>query len=109
MDDPTTGPDSPAARTVHAFDEELAEMDAVATAAAVASGALSPLEVTDAAIRRAAAVDPALHAVVVADDDRARSAARSLGVRGGLAGVPTYIKDMVDVEGYPTSWGSPAI
>ena len=109
MDDPTTGPDSPAARTVHAFDEELAEMDAVATAAAVASGALSPLEVTDAAIRRAAAVDPALHAVVVADDDRARSAARSLGVRGGLAGVPTYIKDMVDVEGYPTAWGSPAI
>ena len=38
-------------RTVHAFDEELAELDAVDTAAAVASGALSPLEVADAGDR----------------------------------------------------------
>jgi amidase len=96
-------------RSVHAFDQELAGLDAVDTARAVASGALSPLEVTDAAIRRAAAVEPELHAIVVADDDRARDAARDLRLRGGLAGVPTYIKDMVDVEGYPTAWGSPAI
>ena len=53
-------------RSVHAFDQELAELDAVDTARAVASGALSPLEVTDAAIRRAAAVEPELHAIVVA-------------------------------------------
>lgn len=107
----STSPDvGPApVRTAHAFAEELAELDAVDTAAAVASGALSPLEVADAAIRRAAAVEPSLHAIVTADDDRARAAARELRVRGGLAGVPTYIKDMVDVKGYPTAWGSPAI
>ncbi len=102
-------PDASPVRTAHAFDEDLASLDAVDTARAVASGALSPLEVADAAIRRAAVVEPELHAIVAADDERARIAAGELRVRGGLAGVPTYIKDMVDVAGYPTTWGSPAI
>jgi amidase len=94
---------------VHAFDLDLAEMDGVDTARAVASGALSPVEVAEAALARAAHVDAQLHAVVASDPERAIAAARRLDRRGGLAGVPTYIKDMVDVAGYATTWGSPAL
>lgn len=108
MDDPTEAP-APPRQPVHAFDMDLAAMDGVDTARAVAAGALSPAEVAEAALARAARVDGELHAVVATDPERAIAAARSLPVRGGLAGVPTYIKDMVDVAGYPTTWGSPAI
>ncbi len=94
---------------VHAFDHDLAELDGVATAAAVASGALRPAEVVAAALARAAAVEPVLNAVVVSDADRAVDAAERLERRGGLAGVPTYIKDMADSKGYPTTWGSPGL
>ena len=48
---------------VHAFDLDLAELDGVATAAAVASGALRPTEVVAAALARAELVEPALNAV----------------------------------------------
>lgn len=109
MVDPGSPQDASAVRSTHAFDHELARMDAVDTARAIASGALSPVEVTRAAIERAAAVESELHAIVVADAERALEAAEGLTRRGGLAGVPTYIKDMVDVAGYPTAWGSPAI
>ena len=91
---------------VHAFDQELAEMDGVATAAAVAAGALRPTEVVGAALARAELVEPALNAVVASDAERALGAAEGLELRGGLAAVPTYIKDMADSQGYPTTWGS---
>lgn len=94
---------------VHAFDEDLAYLDGVATAAAVASGALRPTEVVAAALARAEQVEPALNAVVSSDPDRALCAAEELERRGGLAGVPTYIKDMADSQGYPTTWGSPGL
>lgn len=96
-------------RTIHAFDDELAGFDAVATADAIAAGSLTPLEVTEAAIRRSEQVESEIAAIIVDDHERALDAARRLGRRGGLAGVPTYIKDMVDVAGLPTTWGSEAI
>lgn len=88
------------------FDQELASMDAVATADAITAGALTPVEVTAAAVRRCEIAGPALGAVVTPDYERALDAARTLRRRGGLAGVPTMIKDMVDVAGLPTQWGS---
>ncbi|MEI2697947.1 MAG: amidase [Microthrixaceae bacterium] len=94
---------------VHTFDLDLAELDGVATAAAVASGALRPTEVVAAALARAELVEPALNAVVVSDPDRALGAAQRLEMRGGLAAVPTYVKDMADSQGYPTAWGSPGL
>lgn len=96
-----------ALRTTHAFGDELAGFDAVATGEAVRSGALSASEVVRAAIARARAVDPAVHALVVDDFDRAQATADA-GRAGPFAGVPTVIKDMTDVAGLPTRNGSAA-
>lgn len=94
-----------AVRTVHAFDDELARMDAVATAEAIRRGDLSAEEAVSAAIRRAERLEPHLNAIVVADFERALENARRKPA-GPFGGVPTFIKDMIDVAGLPTRWGS---
>ncbi|MBL4683683.1 MAG: amidase [Nannocystaceae bacterium] len=94
--------------TTHAFtDDALANHDAVALAALVRDGTLSAHEVATAAVARARAADATLNAVVldVYDAAIARSAA---SCSGPFAGVPTFIKDMIDVEGLPTRFGSEA-
>lgn len=94
---------------VHAFDEELARWDAVATIDALDRGDVSVREVVDAAIDRATSVDPRLNAVAF---DRYRAARVGLPRRtrrGGFGGVPTFIKDMVPVAGLPLTWGSTAL
>jgi amidase len=95
-------------RTVHAFTDELAQLDAVATAEAVRAGRIQPREVVAAAIARAQALEPSLHAIATEDYDRAVK--RSLGpATGPFAGVPTVIKDLTDVAGLPTRNGSEAL
>lgn len=86
------------------------EPGAIATAAAIARGELSPLEAVDAAIARIEALDGAINAVVVRDFDRARDAAKALdGTKPGadqpLFGLPMTIKESFNVAGLPTSWG----
>lgn len=96
-------------RTAHAFcDDVLGRYDATALAALIRSGEISATEATEAAIRRAEAVEPALGAIAAADFDRARQ--RSGQPRGGVfSGVPTFIKDMTDVAGLPTRFGTAAL
>ena len=93
--------------TIHATDE-LARLDAVGLAAAIATGDVSALEATEAAIGRAEALNPHLNAFVVTDFDRARAHASAPG-KGVFSGVPTVIKDNTDVFGLPTRQGSRAI
>jgi amidase len=72
---------------------------------ALHSRAVSVREVVEAAIARVERVDPDLNAVAFTAFDRARSEARS--PRGGFfAGVPTLVKDNVDVAGMPTREGT---
>ena len=52
--------------------DEYAAMDGLAIAAAVRSGQVSALEVTDAAIAAIEALNPVLNALVLKDFDRAR-------------------------------------
>jgi amidase len=93
--------------TAHSYGDDLAGLDAVATAAAVRGGDVSAEEVVRAAIERARRVDPLIGAV--ACDDYERAPLRARHVRGGtFAGVPTFIKDMTDVAGLPTRNGSAA-
>src|SRR5690349_22039237 len=93
---------------VHAFsDDALADLDAVGVVERLQAGEVSIPEVVEAAIARSEKVAGELGAIAHADADRARREARS--PHGGyFAGVPTYVKDNVDVAGMPTMNGTDA-
>ncbi len=88
-------------------DDALGEDDAVGLTERLRAGEVSSVEVVDAAIARVEAVDPVLHAVAHADRDRARAEAAEPR-DGFFSGVPTFVKDNVDVAGMPTQQGSDA-
>ncbi len=88
---------------------------ALELAAGIRSGKLDPVEVLDAYLTRVDALDAKLNAVVWRDDERARAdavrareAVRRGDPLGPLHGVPVPIKDLTDVEGWPTTYGSRA-
>ena len=93
---------------VHAFgDDALGDLDAVGLAGEIRSGEVTVSEVVEAAIARAERVNPELNAIVHAAFDRAR--AEAADPRGGFfAGVPSFLKDNVDVAGMPTRQGTDA-
>jgi len=79
-------------------------------------GEVSPLELIDAAEARIAEVEPAVNALPTLCLDRARDHARRLmagegreleGQAGWLGGLPVTIKDLTDVAGVRTTYGSP--
>src|SRR5690606_19716027 len=89
--------------------------DAVELARMVRAREVTALELIDAAIARARAAAP-LAAIVLESFERARSEAartdalieRRATLPGAFAGVPTFIKDQIDVVGLPTRYGSDA-
>ncbi|GFG76488.1 amidase [Mycobacterium botniense] len=96
-------------RRVHAFgDDALGDLDAVALADALAARRLSRLDVVQAAIARTEAVNPTLNALAYQAFDQALAAASALDETGFFGGVPTFVKDNVDVAGLPTMRGTDA-
>lgn len=94
---------------VHAFgNDALGDLDSVGVAAAIASGSISAREAAEAAIARAALVNPALNAIQHPDFDRGLTAA-DRPAAGVFSGVPTFVKDNTDVAGLPTDQGSLAV
>ncbi|MGW4896060.1 amidase [Kitasatospora sp. NPDC004240] len=94
-------------RRIHAFgDDALGDHDAVALAASVRSGEVTPAELADAAVRRARLMEPELEAVAFASYERPRISPAA--AEGALYGVPTFLKDNVDLRGMPTGHGSAA-
>ncbi|MFL0179268.1 amidase [Mycobacterium sp. SMC-15] len=96
---------------VHAFgDDALGDSDTVGLVERLRSGEVSAAELIDAAIARTEAVNPQLNALAYRAFDRARATARqgSGGHSGFFHGVPTFIKDNVDVAGMPTMQGTDA-
>ncbi len=92
---------------------DLVTATAADTAAAVASGVVSAVEVAQAHLDRITAVDPAVHAFLHVDTEGALQAARAVDARraageplGPLAGVPLALKDVLTMEGVPTTCGS---
>jgi aspartyl-tRNA(Asn)/glutamyl-tRNA(Gln) amidotransferase subunit A len=76
----------------------------------LASRELSPVEVTDAFLRRIEQYDGQIHAYVRVTVDRARADARLAeaeiargNLRGPLHGVPVALKDLFDTAGIPTT------
>ena len=93
---------------VHAFgDDALGDLDAVGLVTAIQEGEVSIPEVVEAAIERTERLQSELNAVAYVAYDRARAEARD--PRGGFfAGVPTFVKDNVDVANMPTQQGCDA-
>ncbi|OBG16045.1 amidase [Mycobacterium intracellulare] len=95
-------------RHVHAFgDDALGDLDAVGLAEAIRSGRVGRAEAVETAIARTEAVDPALNGLAYAGFRQARAAAAQ-AADGYFSGVPTFIKDNVDVAGQPTMHGTDA-
>ncbi len=91
---------------------DLVSQDACAVVDLLRREAVSPHDLLDALERRIAAVDPAVNALPTLCFERARAAADRLmrkpaGERGLLAGLPVAIKDLNDVAGVRTTYGSP--
>jgi amidase len=93
---------------VHAYsDDALGDLDAVGLVEHLQAGKVSVTEVVEAAIARTEQVADELGAIAHPDLERARREARA--PRGGFfAGVPTFVKDNVDVAGMPTMEGTDA-
>ncbi|MBV1860281.1 MAG: amidase [Nannocystaceae bacterium] len=95
--------------SIHAFrDDVLDDQDAVGLAQLIANKDVSAVEVVQASIARAHAVQPALNAI---ESERFEDGLAQAGKpgRGFFAGVPTFIKDNADVAGLPTNHGSAAL
>jgi len=94
---------------------ELTHMTAQAVVRLLRQGRVSPLELIDAALARIAATDAVLNALPTLCADRARDRARRLMESasavapgpGWLGGLPLAVKDLNDVAGVRTTYGSP--
>jgi amidase len=93
---------------VHAFsDDALGDVDAVDLVTRLQNGEVSATELVEAAIERTEKVNPDLNGLAYAAFERARAEARTPR-DGFFSGVPSFIKDIVDVEGMPTMMGTDA-
>lgn len=86
---------------------DLGRLDAVATASAIRNGEVTAAESIAAAIDRAEAANPEINAIVTPYFDGARERAVEAGA-GPWLGVPSFIKDLNNVIGQRTTYGSRA-
>jgi aspartyl-tRNA(Asn)/glutamyl-tRNA(Gln) amidotransferase subunit A len=77
------------------------------------NGSLSPVELMEHLLKRVEALDRRLHSFRLLSRERAMAAARAaeLALRAGqdmgpLHGIPYAVKDLIDVQGLPTTAGS---
>jgi amidase len=93
---------------VHAFgDDALGDADATEIAELVRTKQVSATETCEAAVSRALAMQPLVNAVECPDYERALASAETLPA-GPFSGVPTFVKDNIDVAGLPTNHGTEA-
>jgi aspartyl-tRNA(Asn)/glutamyl-tRNA(Gln) amidotransferase subunit A len=83
-------------------------------AAAVRRGEVSPVDLVERVLARAAETEPDVHAYLTLDAEGARAAAAAAERRvaageelGPLHGVPIGVKDLIDTAGLRTTYGSP--
>ncbi|MET0339166.1 MAG: amidase [Caulobacter sp.] len=80
--------------------------DASEIASRIRRKKISTVEAVETAIRRAEALNPKLNFMVTPDYERAMDKAKKGGQTGPFAGVPFLVKDLNDVTGLPTRYGS---
>jgi aspartyl-tRNA(Asn)/glutamyl-tRNA(Gln) amidotransferase subunit A len=93
--------------------EEIWRQSGTEQARLIRQGDVSPMDVLDASLQRIEALDSELNAFCVLDEESAKEAARDAerAVENGddlglLHGVPVGIKDLINVEGMRTTYGS---
>src|SRR5882672_1203677 len=98
------------------MNNDLWKLTAVEAVTLLKKREISPLDLVEASARRIADVEPAVNALPTLCLDRARAHARRImagtaceasGEAGWLAGLPVSIKDLTDVAGVRTTYGSP--
>ncbi|MDA0684472.1 MAG: amidase [Bacteroidetes bacterium] len=94
-------------------DEELAFLTVPELSSLLKAGKVTSLELTELYLARLKQYDPVLECVVHVTEERARRQARAADAelaagqwRGPLHGIPWGAKDLLNVEGYPTTWGA---
>ena len=87
--------------------DDLTALPARAAVAALRAGHVTSLELVEAALRRIEAVDGPLNALPTICGDRALANATTAGRDTPLAGLPIAVKDLTDVAGVRTTYGSP--
>jgi amidase len=86
--------------------DQLLAYDGMGLAGLVRKGQVSPLQLVEATAQRIAVVDGRLNAMTTLTLDRARDLAGSIPADSVFAGVPTVLKDLIDVGGVRRTNGS---
>ncbi len=86
---------------------DLTSLSARAAVAALRAGEVEPRELVEAALRRIEAVDGPLKALPTLCAERALARAAAAHRQLALAGLPIAVKDLTDVAGVRTTYGSP--
>jgi amidase len=96
-------------KNINAFDIGiLGKMDATEIATQIRKKNISAREVTECVIDRVQKINPSINAIVSERYDLALEESDQK-TNGCFAGVPTFIKDLLDVKGLPTLHGSKSI
>lgn len=85
---------------------ELLGFDGLGLSALIGAGEVTADEVLDATIARVEALDGTINAVIDRAFDRARGLIPAVRGDAPFAGIPTFVKDLIDVEGLRRSEGS---
>jgi aspartyl-tRNA(Asn)/glutamyl-tRNA(Gln) amidotransferase subunit A len=90
---------------------DTAELTVARARAEIGSGALSPVELTDAVLERITERNRELNAYLYVDEERARAQARAAEAADAapelpLRGIPICVKDIIDVADMPTTAGA---
>ncbi|HVX39238.1 MAG TPA: amidase [Gemmatimonadaceae bacterium] len=93
--------------------EELAYAPVTQLSELVRTRKVKPSELTEMYLSRLKRYDPQLHFVINLTEERARKQAKEMDAeisrghyRGPLHGIPWGAKDLLAVQGYPTTWGA---
>jgi len=91
-----------------------ADLTACEARALIGRRSLSPVELAEACLKRVERLNPAVNAVVAMDEQAVLEEARASEARqmageplGAVEGLPFGVKDMINVRGLPTTFGSP--
>jgi amidase len=94
-------------QTIRPVPRDLTSLSACDAVSALRGREVSPLELVEAAVRRIEQVDRSLNALPTVCAERALERASAADGHSALAGLPIAVKDLNDVAGVRTTYGSP--